>query len=164
MAVVYKKSELGAFLEQLPALIATQTAAARAEAREDDRMEARFAQEEKMLNLRLESEESSRNLGILLNDLEQKQQEVRGLEDTLAKIPGLKPEDLTGGAPVLTSAYQKAGEEQQNIIAQNIMQLNDYIGDLEDAQDTVSEQVAAFDIMAADPKYIGLNKVRTKSC
>jgi hypothetical protein len=157
MAVVYKKSELGTFLEQLPNLVMNYQAQIADREREERLADKRFDQEVQLMEMKNEKDEAINAQKLLIDKYDRKQVQLKEVLNLFDDFPGLKAEDMTSGAPKLTDDYVKSGKIDLEMLSQDISSISGYIGELEDAKLELDSQVQEFTKLA--PEFHGLNTV-----
>tara|TARA_R110002020_G_scaffold433667_1_gene643731 strand:- start:12654 stop:14381 length:1728 start_codon:yes stop_codon:yes gene_type:complete len=157
MAIVYEKSELGTFLEQLPTLLSQYQQAINKESREDELIEKRFNQEVQLMEMKNEQAEALNTQKLLIDEYGAKKMELQNTLKLFDDFPGLKPEEMTEGAPKLTNDYLKGGKIDLEMLSENISNIGSHINKLEDAKTELDTQVQDFTKLV--PEYSGLNTV-----
>lgn len=157
MAIVYEKSDLGIFIEQLPGLIANYQQQLMAREQENKMADKRFDQEVQLMEMRNKKDEAMNAQRLLIDKYDRKQAELKETLNLFDQFPGLKPEEMTSGAPKLTDDYVKGGKIDLEMLSKDISSISGYIGELEDAKTELDTQVQDFTELA--PDFAGLNTV-----
>ena len=155
MAIVYEKSELGTFLEQLPTLLSQYQQAINKESREDELIEKRFNQEVQLMEMKNEQAEALNTQKLLIDEYGAKKMELQNTLKLFDDFPGLKPEEMTEGAPKLTNDYLKGGKIDLEMLSENISNIGSHINKLEDAKTELDTQVQDFTKLV--PEYSSIN-------